>query len=164
MSAVLISEVPAEYSRNPEHREIGDEMGANVSVIGVNDGMGGLKESQAKFRKHHEEVGAALMNISGVGTATGDKVDKDEPRPGYQHEEYPFMLYKAGEELGRVVKSKAERDEAMKEGWRVEPFPKPQVEVLDPATEKKALMEQNRQLQAQLQKLIERIDKVESKK
>ena len=118
VDAVLVSRVPVEYSRNPAHLEVGEEeyMAAQVSVLGVQSGMGGLKESQAKFRKHHTEVGDALMNVSGVGTSTGQPVDKDEPRPGYQHQEYPKMLYKPNEET--IVKTATEFRSALAGGWR----------------------------------------------
>ena len=135
-------------------------MGAHVSVIGVQDGMGGLKESQAKFRKHHQEVGDALLNISGVGTSTGDKVDKDEERPGYKHQEFPKMLYKPNEEV--IVSNKADMEVHTKAGWREEPYPRPQIAVLDPATEKKNLMDTNQQLQAQLIRMQERLEAIES--
>jgi hypothetical protein len=136
-------------------------MAASISVIGVQDGMGGLKESQAKFRKHHGEVGDALLNISGVGTATGAAVDKDEPRPGYQHQEFPKMLYKPNEEV--IVTNKADMDAHLRAGWRDEPYLKPQVAVLDPATEKKALMETNAQQQAQLTVQNEMIQKLQAR-
>ena len=124
-------------------------MGANVTVLGVNSGMGGLKESLTKFKKHHEEVGEALMNISGVGTANGEKVDKDEPRPPYQHQAFPKMVYHAdGREL--TVNDTVAHADAKKRGFRDEWYPKPQVQVLDPATEKKALLDERDQLRAQL--------------
>ncbi len=161
-SAVLVSKIPEPYSRNSRHHEgpgKAEDMSANISVIGVQEGMGGLKESISKFRKHHGEVGDALMNISGLGTVTGDPVDKDEPRPAYHHAEWPMMIYHAdGRE--RVVQDHREYEEWRGKGFRDDPYPKPQVAVLDPATEKKALMETNRQLQGQVttqQDLIDRL-------
>ncbi len=123
---------------------------SGVSVAGmVTDGMGGLKESQAAFRKHHQEVGEALLNISGIDTPTGGPVDKDETRVPYMHQEWPKMIYHAdGREL--IVHDDAERQDLFKRGFRNEPYPKPKIAVNDPATEKKALMDTNTQLQAQL--------------
>jgi hypothetical protein len=124
-------------------------MGANVTVLGVNSGMGGLKESLTKFRKHHEEVGDALMNVSGVGTVTGDAMDKDEVRPPYVHAEWPRMYFHAD---GRqeVAATPADGEAFEARGFRKAPYLKPQIAVLDPATEKKALMDTNAQLQAQI--------------
>jgi hypothetical protein len=49
-----------------------------------------------------------------------------------------------------------------KAGWREEPYPRPQIAVLDPATEKKNLMDTNQQLQAQLIRMQERLEAIES--
>lgn len=160
MGAVIASKVPESYSRNPKRLELGEEhfmSGANVTVAGLmtNDGMGGLKESVAKFRAHHKEVGDALLNISGIDTLTGEPTDKDEPRPAYQRQEFPKMVYHA--EKGELivedvddVGGKMGLRSALKAGYRREPYPKPIVVVNDPATEKKALMDHNQQLQGQI--------------
>lgn len=125
-------------------------MSAGVSVAGmVTEGMGGLRESQAAFRKHHQEVGGALLNISGIDTATGGPVDKDETRPVYTYQAWPKMVYHAdGREL--KVNTEAEQQDAIRRGFRNEPYIKPRIAVNDPAAEKKALMDTNLQLQAQL--------------
>ncbi len=147
-------------------------MSANVHVAGLmtDGGMGGLKESVAKFKKHHKDVGDALLNISGIDTSTGDPVDKDEPRPGYQRQEFPKMIYHAahGE---RIVENQGELDGYLQLGWRKEPYSKPKVEVLDPAVEKKASQDESVRLRgviAQQTDLIEkltlRLDAMESSK
>ena len=143
---------------------------ANITVLGVNDGMGGLKESLAKFRNHHKEVGDALMNISGVGTATGEAVDKDEPRPGYTHHDWPKMMYHA-DGRSEIVLNAVELKERKETGFRLEPYARPQVAVLDPATEKKHLMEIVNQATAEktilaekLEKLMERLQALENGK
>ena len=145
-------------------------MSANVTVAGLmtNEGMGGLKESIAKFRKHHQEVGDALLNISGVGTGPGGAVDKDEARPVYQRQEFPKMIYHA-EKGEHIVFDAAELAEHLDAGWRREPYPKAKVAVLDPASEKKALMDTNSQLQGQitlqndlLAKMAARLEALES--
>src|SRR3954468_24126991 len=96
MEGIIISRVPEPYSRNPDREEF-ETVSANVHVAGMqgNDGMGGLVESVSKFCKHHKEVGEALLNISGIETPTGGPVDKDEPRPAYQRQEFPKMVYHA---------------------------------------------------------------------
>jgi hypothetical protein len=163
MTAVLFGGIPEPYHRNPAHFEVGEDiMSANISVIGVHDGMGGLKESLTKFRKHHDEVGSALMNISGIGTATGGKVDKDEPRPAYRHEEWPRMVYHSD---GREEIAVAPQDykEFVRKGFRDEPYPKPQIAVLDPATEKQALADHNKQLQSQITIQNELLSKLQAR-
>ncbi len=134
-----------------------------VSVAGIQkDGMGGLKESIGAFRKHHQEVGDALLNISGIGTATGDSVDKDEPRPEYKHQNFPRMLYHAsrGE---RMVDDAEEQRIAIEEGYRKDHYLKPQVAVNDPQVEKKELLDRNRELGGQVTILSEVIEKLEAR-
>lgn len=133
--------------------------GANVSVIGaINEGTGGLKESQSAFRKHHHDVGDALLNISGIGTATGEAVDKDEPRPAYEHQDYPKMLFHAnGSE--KVVRNEKEHKAAEKLDFRTVPYPKAQVHVGDPQAEKKELLDRNRDLEGKISILTENFEK-----
>ena len=115
-------------------------MAANVSVSGMPRTMGGLRESQTAFRKHHIEVGDALLNISGVGTVTGEPVDKDEPRMPYVPQQFPKMIFHP-EHGELVVNDQAELDEALRQRYRLEPYPKPQVAIEDPKVEKKQLQD-----------------------
>ena len=132
----------------------------NVSVMGLQEeNEHGLDESLAEFRKHHKDVGDKLLNISQVGAHDGEKLKLNDPRPPYQHEEYPFMLYKPGEDEGITVYSGKEKAEAIQNGWRIEPVVKPQVAVLDAATEKKILLDQNKAQQAQITLQSEMIEK-----
>lgn len=114
-------------------------MAANVSVSGMPREMGGLKESISAFRKHHHEVGGALLNISGVGTVEGKPVDKDEPRMTYDPKNHPFpkMIYHA-EHGELVVNDQHELEEALRQKYRLEPYLKPQVALADPKAEKLA--------------------------
>ena len=140
---------------------------ANIMVMGQLDDMEhGLPESLAAFDKNNRETTDALMNLSGIGTVDGKKVHHTTPRPAYQPQPFPAMLYKPGEEI--TVTDAAELADAQRRGYRTEPYLKPQVEVLDPAQEKKNLMETNKQLQAQLiqqqetvAKLAERLEAME---
>lgn len=124
-------------------------MSADIRVSGIDRPHGGLKEALAQTRKHFREVGDALLNVSGIGTADGKPVDKDDARPAYHYQEWPKMIYHADgrEEIAATPIDWARFKER---GFREEPYIKPQVEVLDPAAEKKVLMTERDQLRAQL--------------
>lgn len=140
---------------------------ANIMVIGaLDDQEHGLTESLAAFDKNNRETVDALMNISGVGTPEGKKVHHATPRQPYVVQPFPAMLYKPGEEI--TVQNANEMADAQRRGYRTEPYIKPQVELLDPAQEKKNLMETNKQLQAQqivqaeeMAKLMKRLEELE---
>ena len=154
--------VPEAYSRNPDHVEFGDEyMPANIVVTGqLRKNVDPLKESQVAFRKHQAEVGDAVLNVSGIGTPNGEPLDKDDPRPPYVHQEWPKVMYHADGRFLEVANS-AEMEEATVGSFRLKPYPKVQVAVADPATEKKELLATNRNLQGQIvsqQELIERME------
>lgn len=123
-------------------------MAANISVMGgVNDDMGGVTESVGKFNLHNKEVADALLNVSGIGTATGAPVHYMTPRPSQTMQEFPFMLHHAdGSHV--VVNSAAERDEQKGYGYRVQPYPPVRVNLNDPKTEK---IELERKLAYQMQ-------------
>jgi hypothetical protein len=161
--SVLISEVPVEYSRNPDHAEVGEDYRdmPNVMVMGLQeDNEHGLDESLAEFRKHHADVGDKLLNISQVGAKPGGPPLKlNDPRPALVHTEWPYMLYKPGEDEPKTVHTPAEMKEAREQGWRDEPVVKPQVAVLDPQTEKKMLLDANKAQQAQITLQSEMIEK-----
>ncbi len=146
-------------------------MSAPIQVSGLmNDGMGGLKESLSKFRKHHKEVGDALLNVSGVGTATGGPVDKDEPRPEYRPADHPWpkMLYHAeGKEA--LAFADDEVEDLIRQGYRSTPYVKPRVAMLDPRAEKVEMLRKNAELQGQvtsqadlLQKALNRLEALEN--
>ena len=146
---------------------------ANVNVMGGITNEGGLKAAQAIQRRHNAEVADALLNISGVGTANGQPVHKDDARPAYQHQQFPKMLYRPlpGEEGEKIVLHQKEMDESLQSGWQEEPYPRVQIAVLDPATEKAAMKAHNDQLAAQLiqqneaiQKMMARLEAIDKKK
>lgn len=145
-------------------------MAAEISVIGASSpeaGIDGLKASISAFRKHHQEVGAALLNISGIATVTGAVADKDDARPAYRHLDWPKMVYHAdGRE--RIVGSPGELKEAIADRFRDVPYPKAQVAVGDPAAEKKLLLDEIRERDGKLaiqnemlMKLTERMEQME---
>lgn len=137
--------------------------GANVHVAGLMGGdMGGQKESQGKFRKHHQEVGDALNNIA-------EGIDKDEPRPGYTFKRFPMMIYHS-DQREQVVDDEVELKQYLAAGFRKEPYPKPKVYVSSPELEKQALLDNNRNLQGQITtrddliaRMAARLDALEAK-
>ncbi len=142
-------------------------MAANITVAGMPREMGGLKESTAAHRKHWKEVGDALLNISGIGTADGKPVDKDEPRIAYKHQSFPRMVYHA-ENGELVVENDTELTEALRQKYREAPYIKPQVMVEDPRIEKQRLQDslktkdgQINTLADKLTKALERLDALE---
>lgn len=156
MGSVLVSSVPEPYSRNPERND--NVSAEHVQVLGgVNDGMGGLEESRAVFKKHSREVGDALLNLSGIGTMTGEPAKKDDERPGYdpRGNEFPAMIYhpEKGEE---IVNTRAELDQMLKMGWREEPYIKPQVALEDPKTEKLMLQKQLKEKDGEIATLADK--------
>ncbi len=142
--------------------------GANVTVSGMPREMGGLKESVTAFRKHWKDVGDALLNVSGIDTATGQPTDKDEPRMAYEYQPFPKMVFHA--EHGELtVENQTELDEALTQKYRLEPYVKPQVHMGDPKAEKVALQKELKEKDGQitalgdaLQKALSRLDALEA--
>lgn len=149
-------------------------MPSGVIVAGTmtNDGTGGLKESLGATRKHFREVGDALLNISGTGTVDGLPVDKDEPRPTYdpRANQWPMAAYHADGRF-ETAETPDQLQEFIQKGFRREPYPKAQVALNDPATEKKELQRkltekdgQIASLQDLFEKALQRLDALEAKK
>ena len=133
-----------------------------VTVLGVQKEMGGLKESMAAWRRNNVEVSNALLNIT-------EGKDKDEVRQSYVFQPYPTALYRP--DKMEFANSSQEKANLIQRGFRPEPYPKPQIEVLDPAVEKKALQDKNNELQGQiirqqdaLSKMMERLEALEKAK
>lgn len=135
---VIISPVPAPYSRNEERI---DDM-AEVVVAGLmGRPMGGTKESVAAFHKHHADLSRQLLNVS-------QGLDKDDPAPVYVKQEFPMMVYNPSGNL--IVNSREELQDAESRGYRQKPYPKPQVAMNDPKTEKVEALRREKELQGQL--------------
>jgi hypothetical protein len=142
---------------------------AIVQVMGAEQTAGGLKESMAKFRKHHAEEGDQLLNVSGIGTVTGERVDKDDPRMPYVKQSFPKMIYHP--EKGELtVYDEAELKAHLAKGYRTEPYPKAQVALEDPKAEKAALELKLKQKDGEIASLndvlvraMARLDALESK-
>lgn len=144
-------------------------MSATVTIVGVAREMGGLKESLAKFRLHHQQTADVLLNISGIGTPKNQPLDQDDPRAPYVYQPYPKMLFHAnGDE--KIVADPKEQALAEKAGFRTTPYEKPRVVLEDPAAEKQALLARNKELEGKLtvqnemlQKLAARLEALETK-
>ncbi len=134
----------------------------SVAVMGGVATEFGLKTAQTVQRKHNQDVAEKLLNISGIGTQGGQPVHMDDPRPAYAHQQFPKMLYKPdpGEKGEKIVLTQTEMAVAIQDGWREEPYPRVQIAVLDPASEKKALLDTNNQLQSQLIKMQEQMNQM----
>ena len=137
-------------------------MAANVTVSGMPREMGGLKESITAFRKHHTEVGDALLNISGVSTVTGQPMDKDDPRMPYVHQEWPKMVYHAdGRE--EVCVTPEDFHALRPKGFRMEPYPKAQVAMQDPKTEKVMLQKELKEKDGQIATLTDTLARLSAR-
>jgi hypothetical protein len=136
-------------------------MAAGVSVTGMPREMGGLRESMSAFRKHHHEVGDALLNISGVGTIDGQPADKDEPRQPYVRQDYPKMVYHAdGRE--EICATQADFNALRPKGFRAEPYPKVQIAMADPKAEKVALQKSLAEKDGQLATMADMLSKMQA--
>ena len=134
-----------------------------IQVFGGMQQAGGFKQAMKEHRMHHQKQGDELIQVS-------NGLDHNEPRAAYEFQPFPEMLYKPdpGEKGQKVVMNETEKAIALQDGWRVESYPVVQVAVLDPASEKKALIEHNNQMAAQLvqqnelmQKMAARIEAIE---
>lgn len=142
---ITVSGVPGAYSRNPDHFEMGEEIDMGIQVFGGMQQAGGFKAAMKDHREHWDKQGKQLLQLA-------EGLDHNEPRAPYEHQGFPKMLYKPdpGEKGEKVVLSALEMSVAIQDGWREEPYPRVQIAVLDPATEKANLMDTNNRLQAQL--------------
>lgn len=174
-----IISVPAPYSRNVERE---DEDMAVIQAYRGDMKTGGLKESLAKFNRHHQEESGQLLNISGIDTigeggAKNVPVDKDDPRLPYAHQNFPVMVYHAERkpaigtcEAGEAVAvDQKELDALLAKGYRMQPYPRPAVHLEDPKQEKAALQRELREkdgelatLRDQTARLLERMEALES--
>lgn len=139
-----------------------------------NMGMDGLGDAHAAFVEAHESNSKQLLNL-----AEGRK--KNEPRPVYDpsHPDnlWPLMVHHAAKgelTIGKTLKGvtspseraqitkaneKAKAD-ALASGYRLEPYIKPQVAVLNPEAEKAALLRRNQELEGQINTLTDEFSKI----
>jgi hypothetical protein len=116
--------------------------GGSVRVSGVVTDVEGLPEAMKTFRQFARDTGDSLNNI-----AEGLKHTDD--RPPYQYRPFPKAMYHPEGDIS-IVDDEAEMEQYKQKGYRTDPYPKPQVKVEDPATEKKLLMDRNRELEGKL--------------
>jgi hypothetical protein len=137
-----------------------------IQVFGGMQKAGGFKASMKEHREHWRKQGDELLQVA-------EGLDHNEPRAPYVHQGFPKMLYQPirGEKGEKVVMDAQQMAVALEDGWREEPYEFPAIVVLDPQTEKKHLMEklqaaesQNIQLAESMNKLMERLEKLEAKK
>lgn len=141
----------------------------NASGLMIENGAGGLEESLDTFKKHHSDVADKLLNMSGIGTSTGEPVKMTAPRPAYVHQAWPTMRFHhtKGE---AVAFNQQELDELYRSGYRDEPYPKPQIAIHDPKIEKQQLQDDLKrkdgelaQLSDVLQRALARLEALEGK-
>lgn len=145
-----------------------------VEVIGIPGETNGYGDSMDAFRASHENNSRILVNL-----AAGRK--KNDPAPPYDPDHsdnvWPRMLYHpehGDKTVGTSLKGlpPAVRQQVEKEnksaakgmldaGWRVEPYIKPQIAVLDPASEKAAMVAKNRELEGQIVAQGDRLAKLQ---
>jgi len=134
-----------------------------VEVIGVPGESNGYGDSMDAFRNSHRDNSRIILNL-----AAGRKKN-DPPIPynsAHPDNAWPKMVYHAerGEKtigtnlagLSAGAKASTERDnkaalaQSVKDGYRSEPYPKPQIAVLDPAIEKAQLKAKNEALEGMI--------------
>jgi hypothetical protein len=155
-----------------------------VETIGMQGEVNGYADAFSQFVESHEANTAALLNLA-EGKPKKDKRPAYDPNHSDNH--WPLMIHHAqkGEKVigqsligltgrardAREQANKKELDAHIEQGYRREPYLKPQIAVLDPATEKLQMLERNRQLEGMiiqqndlLQKLMGRLEAIETKK
>lgn len=134
-----------------------------VEVIGVPGESNGYGDSMDAFRNAHRDNSRIILNL-----AQGRK--KNDPAPEYNpsHPDnaWPTMVYhpeKGEKTIGLSLAglsgsarretenaNKAALAQSAKDGYRSEPYQKPQIALLDPAAEKLALKQKNDELEGKL--------------
>ncbi len=134
-----------------------------VEVLGVPNEGNGYGDTMDAFRDAHLANSRVLLNL-----ANGRKKNAATPPydPAHADNRWPTMVYSAtfGEKtigVSLVGLKDSVRAEALKAneaaladaiaaGYRRKPYEKPQVAVLDPAAEKKALLDKNQELEGKI--------------
>lgn len=129
-----------------------------VEVLGVPNEGNGHGDSMDAFRDSHLANSKILVNL-----ANGRKKNAVTPPydPEHPDNKWPLMIYHPAKgEL--VVKNQEGLDEALQNGYRTAPYLKPQVAVLDPAAEKKAMLEKNQELEGLIIAQNDRLERMEA--
>lgn len=103
-----------------------------VQQLGIPDDGKGFEKSYEAFLNDHISSSNALLNIS-------EGKPQTIARPPHNHaaHQWPKLVYSSTSTL--VVNNEAEFRRAEHQGYRLEPFIKPQVAILSPEVEKAAL-------------------------
>jgi|SRR5579872_2549833 len=160
-----------------------------VEVIGVVGETNGYGDSMDAFRDAHNANSRILVNLMN-GRKKNDQTPPYDPRS--EDNQWPKMMYHAAKGeliVGKALiyfepgpfgsriqvsltgaareQQKKENAAAMKEaitnGYRHEPYQKPQIAVLDPAVEKAAALEREKILQGQLVAANDLIQRMEAR-
>jgi hypothetical protein len=135
----------------------------SVEVLGVPGENNGYGDSMDAFRNAHADNSRIILNLA-FGRRKNDpapKFDPDSPDNAW-----PIMVYHP-EKGHRIVgvnllglvggaRKQAEADnkaalaQVQKDGYRLEPYLKPQIAVLDPAVEKAAALAKNAELEGKI--------------
>lgn len=152
----------------------------SVQVLGLPGEIDGYADSMDEFRRAHDTNTTGILRVM-------LKLGKRDPLPVYNRadHDWPMMIYhpvKGELTIGRNLSGlqgkqresiERENQELLKEnlkiGYRREPYAKPQIAVLDPATEKMQLKRENDELRGhvvqmsdtltRMQEAIERLQK-----
>lgn len=144
-----------------------------VEVLGMPGETNGYGDSMDAFRNAHETNSRVLLNL-----ANGRPKNATTPAHDHNHPDnrWPVMMYhpEKGSNIvglslaGTVGVVRTDREESNREavetllklGWRMEPYQKVQIALLDPATEKAALVAKNRELEGQIVSLTDTMNKI----
>ena len=160
-----------------------------VEVIGVVGETNGYGDSMDAFREAHNGNSRILVNLMN-GRKKNDFTPPYDPR--HPDNQWPKMMYHPAKgelivgkaliyfepgpfgsriqfSLGGETRKQTEEDnlEAVKEaqinGYRAEPYLKPQIAVLDPAVEKAALLAKNQELEGKVTAANDLIQRMEAR-
>lgn len=145
-----------------------------VEVLGVANEGAGHGDTMDSFRNAEIQNSKILINL-----ASGRKKNAVAPHydPTHADHAWPKMLFHPGEgertvgvtlfgikdEDARDAQEKANKKaetQAKADGFRDEPYAKVQIAVLDPAAEKKALLDKNIELEGKLATLADQVAKM----
>jgi hypothetical protein len=145
-----------------------------VEVLGVANEGNGHGDTMDSFRQAEISNSKVLLNL-----AAGRKKNAAHPvyDPDHSDNAWPKMMFHPGlgertvgvtlvgvkdeDERAAIEKSnKKAVDQAKAEGYRDMPYPKVQIAVLDPAAEKKAMLDKNIELEGKLAVLTDQMNKL----
>lgn len=117
-----------------------------VEVLGVPGESNGYGDSMDAFRDAHRNNSRIILNLAQGRKKNAPAQDYDPDHPANQ---WPLMVYHPAKGE-KTVSSAAELKQAKADGYRNEPYLKPQIALLDPAAEKAALVAKNQELEGKL--------------